>query len=39
MLPKSNEFRKKIIRVSIIGGASADSEAQRRECKLQVFQL
>lgn len=29
MLLKSNELQKKIIVVSIIGGASADSEAQR----------
>lgn len=29
MLPKSNELQKKIIMVSIIGGVSADSEAQR----------
>lgn len=32
-------FRRKFKMVRIIGGASADSEAQRRECKLQVFQL
>jgi len=29
MLLKSNELQKKIIVVSIIGGASGDSEAQR----------